>query len=65
METIKDTSDKTKRPSPYGIGGIVFVGCMFLGMGIGIALGSKQIGMYIGMGAGFVAMALVTQLRRP
>lgn len=47
-----------KPANRYAIGGIVFVGCMFVGMGIGAALDAKQAGLQIGMGVGFVAMAL-------
>lgn len=42
----------------YTIGTIAFVGCMFVGMGIGAALDASQAGLQIGMGVGFVAMAL-------
>ncbi|MBA2876207.1 hypothetical protein [Thermaerobacillus caldiproteolyticus] len=42
----------------WGAGGLVFVGCMFLGGGLGAWLGSPQIGWLIGMGVGFLGMAL-------
>jgi hypothetical protein len=32
---------------------------MFIGMGIGLALGHLVPGMFIGLGAGFLAMVLV------
>jgi hypothetical protein len=41
-----------------GIGGVVFVGCMFLGGGIGSLLNEPQAGWLIGMGVGFLGMAL-------
>lgn len=41
------------------IGGLVFVGCMFLGAGIGMYFGAVRIGGAIGMGVGFLAMALL------
>ncbi|MEH6939694.1 hypothetical protein V7056_17865 [Bacillus sp. JJ664] len=44
--------------SKNGVGGIVFVGCMFLGGGIGSLLGESHSGWLIGMGAGFIGMAL-------
>lgn len=47
--------DRQKRG---GVGGIVFVGCMFLGGGVGVWLGSPQFGWLIGMGVGFLGMAL-------
>jgi Na+/proline symporter len=39
------------------IGGVVFVGCMFLGAGIGMLFGKMEAGGAIGMGIGFIAMA--------
>lgn len=36
---------------------VLFVGCMFLGMGIGFLLDQIGAGMFIGMGVGFIASA--------
>ncbi|WP_179194888.1 hypothetical protein [Bacillus sp. EAC] len=41
-----------------GIGGIVFVGCMFLGGGLGSLFNDPHSGWLIGMGAGFLGLAL-------
>lgn len=46
-----------KRKSGSSIGGIVFVGCMFIGAGIGMAMGKPQVGGAVGMGVGFLGMA--------
>ena len=45
--------------------GTIFVGCMFLGIGIGMLFGARQAGTMIGMGIGFVAMALVQHNYKP
>ena len=39
--------------------GLVFVGCMFLGGGIGALFGAPGAGWLIGMWAGFLGMALI------
>jgi hypothetical protein len=41
------------------IGGIVFVGCMFLGGGIGMLCDKVAVGGAIGMGVGFIAMGVI------
>lgn len=48
----------------WGVEGLVFVGCMFLGGGMGSLLGSSQIGWLIGMGVGFLGMALTRLFRK-
>jgi len=40
-------------------GGLIFVACMFIGAGIGLALGRPDVGGAVGMGIGFVLMAFV------
>jgi Na+-transporting NADH:ubiquinone oxidoreductase subunit NqrD len=41
------------------IGGLVFVGCIVIGMGISFATHTMPVGLFIGLGAGFLMMALV------
>jgi len=43
----------------HGVGGLVFVGLMFLGAGVGLLVGHTGAGALIGMGLGFIAMALL------
>ena len=38
-----------------GRGGGIFVGCMFLGLGIGMLFGRADAGVLVGMGIGFIA----------
>jgi hypothetical protein len=42
----------------WSVGGVVFVGCMFIGGGLGTWLGNGHSGWLIGMGVGFIGMAL-------
>ena len=39
-------------------GGLLFVGCMFLGMAAGFYYGNFLIGLFGGMGLGFIMMAV-------
>ncbi|MFD2759957.1 hypothetical protein [Lentibacillus juripiscarius] len=42
----------------YERGGIAFTGCLFVGIGIGMMAGDTGVGVMLGMGVGFLAMAL-------
>lgn len=50
MET-ETTNQKNK------VTGVLFVGCMFIGMGIGFLTQHVVAGLFIGMGVGFLASA--------
>ncbi|MFH1319966.1 MAG: hypothetical protein ABII90_04845 [Bacteroidota bacterium] len=41
------------------IGGVVFTGCLFIGLGVGKYLGHTSIGLFIGMGIGFLLMGAI------
>lgn len=53
------TDERERRHVP----GLLFVACLFIGGGIGLAFGRPEVGGAIGMGVGFLVMALVA-LRR-
>lgn len=56
MSTQKDT------PSRTGTTGLVFVGCLFLGLVAGYFLGNVAMGILGGLGVGFIAMAIMRYL---
>jgi len=41
------------------IGGMLFVGCLFIGIGLGLLFNRPDIGATTGMGVGFILLALV------
>jgi len=49
----KEKSEKDK------IGGLLFVSCMFVGLGVGFIFGNPPAGIMIGLGVGFAFQALV------
>ena len=49
---------KQQMKEKFAPGGI-FLGCMFLGIGVGIITGARQAGTMIGMGVGFLLMSLI------
>jgi hypothetical protein len=51
-----ETEERKKRK---GISGLVFVACLFLGLGIGIGLDWLPAALFIGMAVGFLAMAII------
>ena len=48
-----------KKKTENAIGGLVFVGCLMLGVGFGFIQGAVHIGALIGLGVGFIAKAAV------
>jgi hypothetical protein len=52
-------SNEAEQPKRKGSSGLIFVGCLLGGMGIGFTTGNIPAGLFIGMGVGFIAMAIV------
>ena len=50
---------KNKKKDGYSIASMIFVGCMFIGGGIGKLMGKVAAGWQIGMGAGFIAIGII------
>ena len=42
---------------------LLLPGCMFLGMGIGMLFNATQIGLFIGMGVGFISIGMIKLLK--
>ncbi|MCF8258898.1 MAG: hypothetical protein K9J06_15185 [Flavobacteriales bacterium] len=55
---------ESQKKSGSSIGGLIFVGCMFLGGGIGMAMGNMPVGGAVGMGVGFIAMGIIAAYNR-
>lgn len=51
--------EKGKQSKKMEVGGLVFVGCIVIGMGVSFALDNMPVGLFIGLGVGFIAMALI------
>jgi hypothetical protein len=51
-----------KESKTQAMGGVVFVGAMFIGMGVGFLLNAIAVGLFIGMGVGFLLMAAVSMV---
>ena len=54
MEEENNDTKSTARK----VGGLLFTGCMFIGMAAGWYFGNLVIGMFAGMGIGFILMAV-------
>jgi len=53
------TDEKEETKKKWEISGLCIPAGLFMGMGIGWALGYLVQGMFVGLGAGFLGMALV------
>jgi hypothetical protein len=41
-----------------GVSGLLLVGCLFIGLGLGVAFDFMPEGLFFGLGAGFIVMAI-------
>jgi len=57
METQTQNTEKKKEAKK--VGGVLFTGCMFIGMAAGWYFEHFNIGLFAGMGMGFIMMAVV------
>lgn len=57
-ETIKMTQEK-QNSRENEVGGLVFVGCLLIGLALGFLMGNVAVGVFGGLGVGFIAMAIV------
>ena len=48
-----------KKQNSSTIAGVVFVGCFLIGLGLGILYNLTVVGLFLGMGVGFVSMGII------
>jgi hypothetical protein len=60
---MADETEESKRR--WTAGGLFIPAGLFIGMGIGWALGYLVPGLFVGLGAGLLAMGLAVALMRP
>jgi hypothetical protein len=58
MEVLTMSSDKKER-SRSGNSGLIFVGCLILGLALGFIIGNVAGGLFVGLGVGFIAMGIM------
>lgn len=51
-------ADEKKRSDKAGLGSFVFVGCLIIGLGVGIGFNLMPTALIIGLGVGFIAMGI-------
>ena len=52
------SEEKQEVKSRSGASGLVFVGCLLLGLAIGILTGNVAVGILGGLGVGFIGLAI-------
>jgi len=57
-------SGEKQESSRKGISGLVFVGCLMIGLAIGLLTGNMAVALLGGLGVGFIAMAIARYVTR-
>jgi hypothetical protein len=63
-ESSPQEPESPEQKKSKDISGLVFVGCVVIGMGISFATGTMPVGLFIGIGVGFIMMALIRHRSR-
>lgn len=58
------TTTMEKEKSSGQLAGMICGGCLLIGMGVGWAMGNLRAGLFIGLGAGLLAMAFFLMRKR-
>ena len=51
-------TNENQKPDRKGVSGLFFVGCLILGLAIGLLMNNVAAGLLGGLGVGFIAMAI-------
>ena len=51
-------ANEKQEPNRSGVSGLIFVGCLMIGFAIGYLIGNITVGLFAGLGVGFIAMAI-------
>jgi len=55
---------KTSKNNSWMTSSLLLPGCMFTGMGIGMLFDATQVGLFIGMGIGFITIGIIKALSK-
>jgi len=53
-----EMSSEKQEGKRSGISGLIFVGCLMIGLAVGFFVGNIVAGLFGGLGVGFIAMAI-------
>ena len=59
---VKHHISAHRKPRGHEIGGIAFVGCIVVGLALGLLLDYVAVGVLFGVGIGFIVMAILRAL---